>query len=463
MRHGRPIRQTGIREHNLALVLRYLASSPTPISRADVAAATGLTRATVSALVEDLIGGKLVSEVAPAPRAGAGRPATGLRLAADGPAGLGLEINVDYLAACVVDLTGEVRHHAIQHADQRPRRPEEVLNAAEQLGAEAAKTAAAQGLRLAGAALAVPGLVSSGAGPQAWGAGECNVIRRAPNLGWRDVPVPAQLAGLPVLVDNEANLAALGELQASGTADFIYISGEIGIGAGIVLDGRLFRGARGFSGEIGHVTIRPEGPVCRCGARGCLEQYAGQESILAAAGTVAARDAASSIVDLAAAGDPGMLRALSDAGTALGVAAAGVVNLLDLDTVVLGGTYAPAAPWLRAQIEEQIREHAVTASWAPVTVRASTLGPRATVVGAAGSVVRAIHDAPAQWLNGGAAGAASLALLHTDAPRGGPDSDAATAGPDLTLHRVAGDVDAEVRSKFSTGGTHIHDEPGGIR
>jgi predicted NBD/HSP70 family sugar kinase len=96
-----------------------------------------------------------------------------------------------------------------------------------------------------------------------------------------------------------------------------------------------------------------------------------------------------------------MRRALRAAGTALGVAAAGVVNLLDLDTVVLGGSYAPAAPWLREHVAEEIRQRAVTSDWAPVTVRASALGPKATVVGAAGSVVRAIHDAPARWLNGG--------------------------------------------------------------
>jgi predicted NBD/HSP70 family sugar kinase len=150
------------------------------------------------------------------------------------------------------------------------------------------------------------------------------------------------------------------------------------------------------------VTIRPDGPVCRCGARGCLEQYAGQESILAAAGvTAASTDPVQTIVAHARRNDPGMLRALRDAGIALGVAAANVVNLLDLDTVVLGGIYAPAEPWLREPVAEQIRARVVTADWTPVTVRASALGPRATVVGAAGSVVRAIHEAPARWLNGG--------------------------------------------------------------
>jgi predicted NBD/HSP70 family sugar kinase len=398
-----PIRQASLREHNLALVLRQVATSPRPVSRADIAGITGLTRATVSALVEDLIAGHLVSEVEPARRTGAGRPANGLRLASHGPAGLGLEVNVDYLAACLVDLTGAVRHRAEHRADQRPRSPEQVLESLAALASEATGAAATQGLTVAGTAVAVPGLVTGD-----------GLVRLAPNLGWHEVDVPAILArsthfsgdpgfpDCPVIVDNEANLAALGELHASHTGSFIYISGEIGIGAGIVLDGRLFRGARGFSGELGHVTIHPAGPICGCGSHGCLEQYAGQETILRAAGLLdpapADRTASARIVELARAGDPGMLSALQDAGTALGVAAAGVVNLLDIDTVVLGGIYAPAALWLQAHLERELRERVLTARWAPVTVRPSALGSQAAVLGAAGSVVRAIRDAPATWL-----------------------------------------------------------------
>ncbi|MFD0748136.1 ROK family protein [Phytohabitans flavus] len=164
-----------------------------------------------------------------------------------------------------------------------------------ELAADARAHAEREGLAVAGAALAVPGLVTAH-----------GVVRLAPNLGWRDVDVPTGLAaldGLPVTVDNEANLAALGELHAgpAGPASFLYVSGEIGIGAGIVLHGALFRGARGWSGELGHVAVRPDGPACSCGARGCLEQYAGQEAILRAA-------AAGGIDDLrarATAGDPG--------------------------------------------------------------------------------------------------------------------------------------------------------------
>ncbi|MEV0733467.1 ROK family protein [Polymorphospora sp. NPDC050346] len=418
-----PVRQASLREHNLGLVLRHIATGPPTAgsteaadgtvgtggpaaaggrapSRADIAASTGLTRATVSALVDDLIGGRLVTEVAPAPRAGAGRPALGLVLAGNGPAGLGLEINVDYLAACVVDLTGRVRHRVVHRADQRPAGPRDVLARIADLAAAVRGEAERQGLAHAGTALAVPGLVTAD-----------GVVRLAPNLGWRDVDVPAlvhghpALAGAPLTVDNEANLAALGELHTAGPASFLYVSGEIGIGAGIVLDGALLRGARGWSGELGHVAVRPDGPPCGCGARGCLERYAGQDAILAAAGLAGrghtADQAVARLTSLAEAADPAALRALADAGSALGVTVAGVINVLDVDTVVLGGVYAPLTPWLGPAVEDEVNHRVLTAGWSPVTVRASRLGGDAAVVGAAGSVVRAVLDRPARWLTGG--------------------------------------------------------------
>jgi predicted NBD/HSP70 family sugar kinase len=361
-----------------------------------VAAATGLTKATVSTLVEELLTGGLLTEVQPAPRSGAGRPAVGLRLATQGPAGLGLEINVDYLAACVVDLTGAVRHHDVRRADQRGRPPERVFDDVATLAGAAVAAATADGLTVAGAALAVPGLVADG------------LLRLVPNLDWHDVDVVHQLLGRSpttglkldpdrFTVDNEANLAALGELHAGTDTSFLYISGEIGVGAGIVLDGQLFRGGHGFGGELGHVTIRPDGPRCRCGARGCLEAYANQETLLITAG-LAGTDPITRLAAVARAGAPAALMSLEEAGTALGVAAANVVNLFDVDTVVLGGVYATLAPWLSEPISREIADRVLTAQWTPVTVRASVLGESASLVGAAGSVVRAIRDSPAPFL-----------------------------------------------------------------
>lgn len=375
-----PVRQSGVRAHNLALVLQTVAKHPAPISRAAVAGYTGLTRATVSALVDDLVAGGLLIELDPPPRTGAGRPAAGLALAPYGPAALGCEINVDYLGVCVVDLTGAVRHRLVEHADLRPAGAGAALDGLVRLTARARTLAEADGLVLAGAALAVPGLVTA-----------TGQIRVAPNLGWQDVDAPAllraapALADLPVTVDNEANLAALGELRAETDApeSFVYVSGEIGIGAGIVLDGLLYRGVRGWSGEIGHVPVYPDGRPCRCGAHGCLEQYAGLEAILREAGVPA--------LDRIAA-------PLRGAGAALGLALATVVNLLDIDTIVLGGGYARLLPWLREGIEAELRDRVLTADLAPVTLRAAELGTDAAMRGGADLIIRAVRDDPAVWL-----------------------------------------------------------------
>lgn len=397
-----PVRQANLRAHNLGLVLRRVAESTGPVSRADVSAATGLTRATVSALVDDLVAGRLIDEVAPLPRTGAGRPGVGLVLAGDGPAGLGLEVNVDYLAACVVDLAGTVRHRRVARADQRPAGPDRTIADVAELAAAVRGQAEQDGLTVTGAALAVPGLVAAD-----------GIVRLAPNLDWHDVDVAVRLrhhpdlADLPVTVDNEANLAALGELHAAGApASFLYVSGEIGVGAGIVLNGALYRGTRGFSGELGHLPVRPEGPICRCGARGCLERYAGQEAILRAAGldvagtpdTGAVAPALDRLAELAAAGDSTALHALGGAADALGTVLAGVINVLDVDAVLLGGAYAPLVPWLHPRVSAQIDRRVLTARWSPVTVRAARLAADAAMVGAAGSVVRAVRDDPAQWL-----------------------------------------------------------------
>ncbi|MEE3918323.1 ROK family protein [Micromonospora sp. BRA006-A] len=188
-------------------------------------------------------------------------------LASDGPAGLGLEVNVDYLAACVVDLTGTVRHHLVRRADLRPVSPP-TRSPGSPRWPPRARRRRTRRADLAGAALAVPGLV-----------GDDGLVRLAPNLGWRDVDVPALLAGHPLaepvdgvpplVVDSEANLAALGELYAgpAGPHSFLHVTGEIGIGAGIVLDGALYRGARGWSGEIGHFPVQPQGGRAAAAAR----------------------------------------------------------------------------------------------------------------------------------------------------------------------------------------------------
>ena len=407
---GRPDRaadQRSVRSHNLALALRAVSGADAPVSRADIATATGMTRATASSLVESLLAAGFVAELAPRSGPRGGRPATGLVLRDSGPAVLGLEIGVGAVEACLLRLTGAV---AFRASAPRPRatdptaEPEAAVAALGALTRRARVTAESGGMPVAGAALAVPGLLSRDA-----------TLRLAPNLGWRDVDVRALLAAEPALadlavtVDNEADLAALGELSTlAADASFLLVSGGIGVGAGVVVDGGLYRGRHGWGGEIGHVCVEPSGPRCTCGARGCLEQYAGQGALLAAAGLAAAADGAgvvpgadgagglSRLVAAAQAGDSAALTALARAGSALGVAVAGALNLLDLDQVVLGGTYATLFDWVAPEVERETRDRVLSWQWAPTVVRRSGLGADAAVVGAARSVLASVLSAPDQ-------------------------------------------------------------------
>ncbi|MEU3830230.1 ROK family protein [Streptomyces sp. SID486] len=379
-----PDTQQGIRRRNLARVL-HAVSAQGPLSRAAVAARIGLTRAAVSTLVDELIRRELLEELGPERPGRVGRPGSALAVSGRGPAGIGAEIGVDHLAVCVVDLRGEVRFRAVRRGANRGRAPEAAVADLTALVRRVVAEAERAELRPAGIAVAVPGLVARDGG----------TVVRAPNLGWRDVALGALLPGdWPLTVDNEANFGALAELWlgAEAPGDFLHVSAEIGIGAAVVVDGRLLRGTRGFAGELGHVPVRPDGPACPCGGRGCLEQYAGEEAVLRAAGLERREDLAGLLTERAEAGDTAVLGALRDAGTALGIALTGAVNLLDPETVVLGGALAGLSPWLLPSLETELRGR-TAGSACPVTV--SRLGSQGPLLGAAHSVVRAVLDDPA--------------------------------------------------------------------
>ncbi|MEW2050783.1 ROK family transcriptional regulator [Streptomyces sp. NPDC005476] len=379
-----PDTQQGMRRRNLARVM-HAVSDEGPLSRAAVASHIGLTRAAVSTLVDELIRTGLLEELGPERPGRVGRPGSALAVSGHGPSGIGAEIGVDHLAACAVDLRGKVRARAVRHGTNRGRSPgpvvEELTGLVRQVVAEAER----EGLWPAGLAVAVPGLVAR----------DARTVVRAPNLDWQQVDLGALLPGeLPLTVDNEANFGGLAELWL-GTdtpGDFLHVSAEIGIGAALVVNGSLLRGTRGFAGELGHVPVHPDGPECVCGGRGCLEQYAGEEAVLRAAGLAPGGDRVGLLAGRAADGDPDVRRALREAGTALGIALTGALNLLDPEGVVLGGALAGLAPWLLPSLETELSRR--TAGPArPVSV--SRLGPEGPLLGAAHSVVRAVLDDPA--------------------------------------------------------------------
>ncbi|MEV8308556.1 ROK family transcriptional regulator [Streptomyces flavidovirens] len=390
-----------VRRHNLSLVLRAVHDGG-EATRAGVAARVGLTRAAVSSLVEQLLDSGFVTESGKTFSGQAGRPGTVLKVARTGVAGLGVEVNVDYVSVCVTDLSGDDRVRLTEHTDNRGARPGEVLARAAAIASRALESAAGFGLRPVGVQLALPGLVSGG------------TVRQAPNLGWNGVAAQELFAQalaellpgpgtLPVGSDNEANLAALAELWFGGLGrerTFLYLSGEIGVGGALVLGGELLRGAHGFAGEIGHVVVDPEGPECRCGSRGCLEQYAGQRAVLRAAGIDenAGLPGVAELESRARADDARAVAAIRQAGAMLGLVLSGAVNLFDPDAVVLGGIYRTLMPWLSPPAEREMERRVVSGLWPGDSgrLRASSLTGDAAR-GAAALVVRDVLADPAAY------------------------------------------------------------------
>jgi predicted NBD/HSP70 family sugar kinase len=386
--------QTTVRRANLGVVLRHVADHG-PCSRAQVAAETGLTRGTVSSLVGELIEIELLRESPSAPSGPrrVGRPGLALELA-DVVVGLGLEVNVDYVAVSVEDLTGTVRHERRVYRDNRGSSVGPVLERVATLARDAGASVTSQGRRCIGISLAVPGLVER----------ESHRLVFAPNLGWSDVPIGDELAtrlGSSVAVDNEANLAALAEHwggAARGLRSFVCVFGEIGIGGGIVLDGGLLRGASGFGGELGHVTVDPGGVLCACGNTGCLETKAGLEAIAAAAGVPSTSARTLSLADelaqRCAAGDERALTAVQEAGVWLGTGLAAACNLVDPDTVVLGGCFGLLAPWLADDVAATLQRRSVSGRTTGVRVLPSAFGEGAAVRGASALSLRRVLDDP---------------------------------------------------------------------
>jgi predicted NBD/HSP70 family sugar kinase len=326
----------------------------------------------------------------------AGRPAVPLVPAPRSVVGLGLEVNVDYLGARVLDLTGEVVSEQVVPGALHDSDPTVVLRRLGALARDVSDGVAAAGMTVAGARLALPGLVDPRTG----------LLEVAPNLGWSSLdPVPLLgLGDLDVRIANEAKLAALAELAGGSDVaapdSFIFVSGDVGIGAAIVVDRELFLGERGWNGEIGHVVVDPAGPRCSCGAFGCLEQYAGKEAMMRAAGLPPDSALSALVARLTESGTAGPAggRAALPAGRALGSALADFVNLLDVSTIVLGGAYTELLPWLRADVVEVLADRVLSAPFVDLDVRAAQAGPQAALTGGARAVLQAVLADPAAWV-----------------------------------------------------------------
>jgi len=371
-----------------SLALLRLVKSEAGLSRADLAKRSGLTKSTVSLLVQELIDEGWLCEREITVSGSIGRRPTPLQLDADRLALMGAEIGVDYLNVVACNLRGDLldsRMQAFEHADL-PR----TLQALARMVAEQHKALRKQGRRALGLGVGIPGTVDA--------RGER--IGVVPNLAWHDREIHAPLAQalakagvqeVPATVLNEANAAALSEYVFGTDHAFdslVYLSIGIGLGGGIVLGDRLHLGHDGAAGEVGHTILQLDGPLCRCGAHGCAESFVSQRAV-----SLDLTGAASPILPMGEllrrlqGGDAAVLQAVQRAGRYLGMLMHNLCNTIDPAVIVLGGPMGqlgePFFEAARASFEGMRgRYHFHT-----TTVRQCRFGLNACAVGAAGAVL----------------------------------------------------------------------------
>lgn len=323
--------QTMARRYNRAQVLNRLRIQGSA-SRADLAKQTGLTRSTISRIVDELSQEKLVHEIAEAQNK-RGRPGTLLALNPSGGSAIGIEIGVHFISIMLTDfISTPIWQERLEIDDLTDW--ERYLSGAEMLIDQAIAIAEQNQLPLKGIGVAVWGMVNQ----------FTHLIHFAPNLKWRDVPLETkwrQLYQVPVFVENDANASALGEYYfgaGKDIDDFIYISVDIGVGSGIISKGRLYRGATGYAGEIGHVTIDPNGDLCSCGKRGCLETKVGRNVIVENYKSLAHVEniTLEQIIQRGQAGDPLAKKIFEDTGEIIGSGIGFAVNMLNPKAIIIG-------------------------------------------------------------------------------------------------------------------------------
>lgn len=342
------------------------------LSQAEIARATRLAPATVSNIVRDLAGAGLVETVS-----GAGRRGTTVRMARSAGVVVGVDIGHRHVRVAVGDLSGVVLADT-----RRPLAPDhrhtEALDLIEVMLADV--------LGSVGAGLA--DVLTLGVGMPAPISGDDMVLSSAILPGWVGLNARAQVEqrfGRPAFVDNDANLGAWAEyLRGAGVGhrNLVFVKVSSGVGAGLILDGRPFRGSAGTAGEVGHLTIDEQGPLCRCGSRGCLEAYASTGAVEAMVAHQLPRSTLDDVVEAGRQGNVAALRIFEDAGLHLGWGLAMVANLVNPSAIIIGGDMARAGEMLLAPVRMGLRRHALPSVARGTTVSPAELGDRASVIGA---------------------------------------------------------------------------------
>jgi predicted NBD/HSP70 family sugar kinase len=389
-------RSETVRRANLSTIVRELHASG-PLSRSDLVARTGLTRSAIRGLIGELVAGRLAFEGPAALDGTPGRPSPMVRADPHGAIVLALEIAVDSLAAATVGLGGQVFDLVRVDLPRGRSSVGDIAIALAELAATLRERLPSEEA-MVGVGVAVVGVVRRSDG----------MVSVAPNLGWRDEPLGDVLADalrmdVPMAFANEADLAMLAEHRRGAARDIddvILVWGSVGVGGGLIVDGRPLIGAAGYGGEVGHLPVNPEGLPCRCGSLGCWETEVGTSALLRRAGRSpeGGRDVFDAILAEAAAGDPVALDAFAANGRWLGIGLAGIINILNPSLVVLGGRLTASYPFVRSTLEAELDRRVLRASRRLVRVVTTSLGNDAPLLGAAELAFGPLLADPAAWL-----------------------------------------------------------------
>lgn len=406
MANLRRINQEDLRNHNLSVTLDTLLRAQKPMSRADLAKETGLTKATLSLLASMLIESGVVQEGEPVVSATYGRPSTPLEIRGGSIAGIGLQINTDGYGCLALDLNGDTLGREWVSEDMTGTDPYEIFAKLDAMAFPLESRLKRRGCKVVGAGLALPGIVTD----DMW-------LLVARNLGWENVNLTRfnVVRRLDVVAGNEAKMAAIAQIPGYATErasflnvvdrtdSFIYLSTDIGIGGAVVRDGEVVMGSHGFAGEIGHLSVAMDGPLCSCGRHGCLEAFAGRRALVEAAGIAEDGDATSSeAIDMFLqrwrAGDSDVAKVVDQAADALVSAIASAVNLVDVDTVLLGGLWTHFGDELATVLEGRLRSEILGYSNVKIRVFVPPVALHPSLYGAAEMGLRRFIENPLGYM-----------------------------------------------------------------
>lgn len=374
-------RPDAIRRHNLALVLDHIHRDGA-LTRAQLTQRLAVSRSTMGALVGDLIELGLVAEIVPVGGSGVGRPSHVVGPHAAGPYVVAVDVDVTQVITAAVGIGGDVLARSVKHTGSVATPPEEVAEIVADSLREV-RTTSGRDVAPVGIGVSVPGTVDRHTGQ----------VAVAPNLEWHDVALGRILADrlparLRITVANDADLAALAEHRrgaARGIDEFVFLLGRIGVGAGIITNGRPLRGIDGYAGEIGHNVVDAKGPACHCGKHGCVETYIGEGALLRLAGRPQppTDEATAAVFADARGNDREALAAVRGVAEALGRAIATLVNTINPQRVMLGGYLSELFDIARHEIEYALREYALDAPGQHVQLMKPTFGDDSALLGAA--------------------------------------------------------------------------------